>query len=229
MEGRWITDWWRRGKIGPNKAVLEIVTWKVANGCKFQSEIEWNVTKQTELDGEKERFKVREHLMSAFGTFKRFIPIQRWMSFYKSKHWGTASRFRFLVLVGPSRMGKTNLALSLFGIHYTYVSNCQGVKEPYLIGYSKRTHKAILMDECKPEVVLSNKQLFQANADGCITGQTPSGQYVKYWWLYQVPLIICTNEWLGEKEKADPANAWLLENSVVVEILDKAYNERIAT
>ena len=223
IQGNWIHEWWRKGKIGPEKAIEEIVTWKASNGRKLIEDIEWNENKKVELQGFKERFKVRNHLMAAFKTFRFFTPIQRWRAFYKRSHWGKASRFRFLVLVGPSKLGKTNLALSLFGVHYTYVSNAQGVSEPYLHGYSKRHHKAILLDECTPECVLANKQFFQANADGCTTGHTPSGQYVRYWWLYQVPLIICTNKWLSEAEKQVGENKWLVENSVVVEITEPCW------
>ena len=120
-------------------------------------------------------------------------------------------------------MGKTNLALSLFGIHYTYVCNAQDSREVYLGTFSRRFHKAILLDECGPECVKANKQLFQANSDGAFTGQSKTGCYTKYWWLHQVPLIISTNKWLDEKEEKYPANKWIVENSVVVNILEACY------
>ena len=122
-------------------------------------------------------------------------------------------------------MGKTNLALSLFGIHYTYVVNAQGVSEPYLKGFSKRFHRAILLDECSPETVLNCKQLFQANADGCSTGHSATGMYTTYHWLYQVPLIICTNHWLSDADKMQESNRWLVQNSVEVQINAPAWVE----
>ena len=108
--------------------------------------------------------------------------------------------------------------LSLFGIQVTYVSNAQNTTEPYLKGFSRTQHKAILFDEATPNMVLKNKQLFQANSDGASTGMTPSGQYLTQFWLYQVPILICCNEWLTEEMKAKPEYQWIIDNSEVVHI-----------
>ena len=223
VEGKWLVDWWRKNKMGPEKCIQQLVYWKVANCEKWVKEVNYREQKHMELQGDAERFGVREHLMKAFKKFQRFPAIERWRTFYKRAQWGRHSRFRFLVLVGRSKLGKTNLALSLFGIHYTYVSNAQGCQEPYILGYSKRFHRAILLDECSPDMVRANKQLFQANSDGAFTGFSKTGCYTKFHWLYQVPLIISTNTWLSEAEKKLPENEWLVENSVVVTITEPCY------
>ena len=218
IKGDWIVDWWRKEKLGMEKAQDELARWKVNNCKRWVQEILWTERKRDEIASLKERFEVREQLKLAFAQFRNFPKINDWMQFYKRQHWGKLSRFRFLVLVGPSKMGKTNLALSLFGVHYTFVSQCTGTITPYLAGYSRRHHKAILLDEAQPELVLAHKQLFQANVDGALVGNSTTGCYANYYWLYQVPLIISTNRWFTEEELEKEDNKWLKENSIVVTI-----------
>ena len=225
VDAKWIMEWYRKGKVGPQQVIAEIVLCKCAGAERACREVGFLEDKGVEIRGNHERYKVREELMRAFRAFKMFPLIKKWMSYYTSEFWGVLSRFLFLVLVGPSKLGKTNLALSLFGIHYTYVSNSQGVAEPYLKGYSPRFHKAILFDECSPETVLRCKQVFQANSDGCSLGHSPTGQYVNFHWLYQVPLIITTNTWLSEEELQLEENKWLVNNSVVVHIEEEVWNK----
>ena len=51
-----------------------------------------------------------------------------------------------------------------------------------------------------------------------------TGMYTKYWFLYQVPLIISTNKWLSPEEAEDPDNLWIVQNSVVVNITEACYD-----
>ena len=76
--------------------------------------------------------------------------------------------------------------------------------------------------------MLKHKQLLQANADGALLGQSKTGCYAAYCWLYQVPLIISTNHWLTEEEEKDPDSAWLKENSVVVTITTPVWQGGVA-
>ena len=225
MRAEWIMEWYRQFKIGPQRTERELVRFRCGRVRGAVDEIGFLEDRKQGLQNQYDQFLVRNHLMKAFHEFVKFPAIDGWRQFYKSKHWGKLARFLFLVLVGPSRMGKTNLALSLFGIHYTYVCNAQGTTTPYLNGFSKRFHKAILFDEASPECVKQNKQLFQASADGSCIGGSKTNCHLKELFLYQVPIIICANEWLDPtmKEEWDEGDHWIDKNSVVVNITQKVW------
>ena len=63
--------------------------------------------------------------------FKVIPQVGEWKLQYFAPEFAAASRFKFLVLEGDSRFGKTRFACSSFGVEHTYVCNCQGVKQPF--------------------------------------------------------------------------------------------------
>jgi hypothetical protein len=109
------------------------------------------------------------------------------------------------------------LALSLWGSTVTYITNCQGVDEPNLTGFVRGVHKAIVFDEADWELIVRCKVLFQASCEGVHLRQSKCQQFSEWKFLYQVPMIICTNSWLQEGEET-PHRDWLEANSVHVQI-----------
>ena len=71
-------------------------------------------------------------------------------------------RWTFLVLDGPSHMGKTMFVMSLFGKHKTLEINCAGEADPALHEFKHQVHRCILFDEAEPEMVNKYRKLFQA-------------------------------------------------------------------
>ena len=136
-----------------------------------------------------------------------------------------ASRFKFLVLEGESRWGKTRFACSLFGVEHTYVCNCQGVKQPFLARFDMRQHKALVMDEPSAELVANCKAFLQAGVDGCELYQSPTQRFTRWFCVYKMPMIICTNDWVNEETTSIDASLqkWIKENSVHVHVTDHLY------
>ena len=104
------------------------------------------------------------------------------------------ARAKFLILEGPSRFGKTRFACDLFGANQTCVINCQGVQQPYLARYDAARHKAIVLDEPSAELVGRCKVFLQAGLDGCELYQSATQRYTRWYCVFNVPLIICTND-----------------------------------
>ena len=69
-------------------------------------------------------------------------------------------RRKFLVLDGPSRTGKTQFVMSLFGRAATLEVNAADEKSPSLQSFIFRVHRCILLDEASPE--MGNRKVFQA-------------------------------------------------------------------
>ena len=87
-----------------------------------------------------------------------------------------------------------------------------GVQQPNLTQFDRARHKAILYDECAPETVLNNRQLFQAGSTPVMLGQSPTQQHAYQVFVYAIPMIVCTNVWSFD---LDP---WLAANCVYIEV-----------
>ena len=99
---------------------------------------------------------------------KDYPKVNEWRLQYRPELYGIATRFKFLVLVGDSRWGKTRFACSLWGLKRTYISQCQGVTQPCLTGYDPRLHDVIVLDEPSRDLVKSCKVLLQASRPAAV-------------------------------------------------------------
>ena len=135
------------------------------------------------------------------------------------------TRFKFLVLVGDSKYGKPRFACNLWGVRNTYVAQCLGLTQPDFSGYDPRVHQAIVFDEPSRSMVDEGcKVLLQASVEGPQLYQSPTQRFTRWIWVYQVPMIVCTNKWLSPWEWG--ANArWIHENSVQIDVADYLYKK----
>ena len=108
----------------------------------------------------------------------------------------------------------------------THVCNCQGVKQPFLARYDLRKHKALVLDEPSAELVENCKAFLQAGVDGCELYQSPTQRFTRWFCVYKVPMIICTNEWITEETTSVNASLqqWIQENSVHIRVTDYLYD-----
>ena len=193
-EANWTLGWWQLGKIATASAKLEIVDNKhhVESTLK---QLEFHESKAAEAAIVVEQQRVRSQIARKFTAYKQYPQISEWMAQYGPENYGSAVRFKFLVIVGESRWGKTQMALSLFGRDSTLYANCQNVDEPGLAKFARGCHRAVLCDEATPKMVLRNKVLFQCNAEGVTLQESRCNQHTVWKWLYMIPMVICCNHW----------------------------------
>ena len=98
----------------------------------------------------------------------RMIPaVSAWNAQYQDHLF----RYLFLVLEGPSRLGKTQFAMSLVSDSSAiHVINCAAGQEPDLRHYKCGQHEGILFDEIDPAAVSRQRLLFQAGSNGVQLG-----------------------------------------------------------
>ena len=105
-------------------------------------------------------------------------------------------RYKFLVLNGRSRTGKTCLARQIVcPPHETLELNCAGGSEPDLRGFSRLKHRAVFFDEGTPMMVLKQKKLFQAGPTWTQLGMSTTNCHSYNVMLARIPLIIASNTW----------------------------------
>ena len=125
-------------------------------------------------------------------------------------------------------MGKSQKAMSLHGIKWSLVVNCQGLDSslPSLRVVATKEIRCIIFDEISAEQVLNNKLVFQAGPWPVTLGQSACGQHAYSLNLYALPMICCSNDfkttvkdglspdaaqWLGEnmwEASPPPGSAW---------------------
>ena len=223
---QWVTTWLAKRKITTDaaKSITAVQRTKVRRTIQDITDVE-NI--------EREEFakKVKTDVEAGFDTLdfpmKHFPEIDEWKLQFAPGTKEKKRRFNCLVLHGKSKLGKTELAVSLFGRDQTLVVDCENALEPLLKGFSMLKHKAILFDECNANMVARHKKVFQSTIHGAWLGQSKCQQHAYQVFLWGVPLIVCTNEWI---EEADPPldkakKEWLEDNCTYIRILEKVYVE----
>ena len=113
-------------------------------------------------------------------------------------------------------MGKSQKAMSLFGIAHTMVLNSQGLQTtlPSLRSVVPEQIRCIVFDEISAEQVLANKLVFQAGPWPVTLGQSACGQLAYSLNLYAMPMVCCSNDFKTSQADglSEDAEAWLREN-----------------
>jgi len=150
--------------------------------------------------------------------FRTWPGLDERFALFKEQVTKPRSRCKFLVLSGRSCIGKTRCAKWLFGDeHNCYVTNCAAAEEPDLRKFDWLKHKSILCDECKPQTVIRQKQLFQGPPDDVLLGTSATNIEAYSVFVSGVAFIICSNDWrvLVRSMKLEEDRAWLDDNSIV--------------
>ena len=128
-------------------------------------------------------------------------------------------RRKFLVLEGPSRVGKTQYALSLFGQKSTLEINAADEVHPSLQAFCAEEHRCILLDEASPEMVVTNRKLFQAPNALIQLAQSKTSCHMYRVYLNDTLICICSNAWQSKVDQL-PASCrdWIMANQVLIRV-----------
>ena len=151
----------------------------------------------------------------------RVLPeVQEWLEQYHH----IRRRYQFLVLEGPSMVGKTAYVESLVPRDALLMVDCAASVEPDLKQFDSSVHELVLMDEAKVELVLRCKRLFQAPNAMVALGQSATNVHAYQRCLWRKKLVVCSNTWSGELAKLCEADAgWLRANTVHVLVKDQLW------
>ena len=131
-------------------------------------------------------------------------------------------RYKYLVITGPSRLGKTMFARTLAKAGWKALElNCCGGCEPDLRAYRLREHDCVIFDEISAFQVVKQKKLFQAGpatvALGCSTTNCHSYNVM----VHRRKLVLCTNTWVSDlqhKDMTEDDASWLTENGILLNV-----------
>ena len=168
--------------------------------------------------------RYRVALRGGWCKFRRLAQVEdEWVPHYSAFR----DRYKFLVLTGRSRTGKTRYAMHLFGdVSRTLELNCAAASEPDLRTFDPEHHSAVLFDEASAAMVLKQKKLFQAPPCWIQLGASTTNCHSYEVVMAGCKMIICSNRWDEELEALGEADReWLNANSVKVRVDDPFWIE----
>ena len=144
------------------------------------------------------------------------IPaVDQWVKEHEEIKW----RYKFLVLVGSSMMGKTRFALSLAPAGRSLELNCVTGNEPDLREYDATQVDLILLDEMPAWGVIRQKKLMQCPPALVQLGASATNAFSYKVWVHQKKFVVSSNTWFEELEEMVPGDRdWLNANSVIVSV-----------
>ena len=183
------------------------------NVTKYLKDMETLDDELRRRETEAESFRVLTVLNGLARPFHQLPEVEEW----KLQYLLDAFRFKFLVLEGPSRMGKTvfaRMSLSPPGKGF-YELNCAGGKDLDLRGVDPSRHGLIIYDEVSPSQVLAQKKVFQAGPTEIQLGQSSTCVYGYSKFFYRCRMVCCSNNWtLLMRGMPSEDTEWLKKNSV---------------
>ena len=152
--------------------------------------------------------------------FRKIPAVDAWVRELSAPR----DRRKFLVLDGPTRMGKTAFAFSVVEAGASLEVNCAGVEDPPLRAFNRSKHRLILFDEASTHMVLKNKRLFQAPNTPVIVGSSPTNALAYSVLLGDTLLVVSSNDWARELAALPESQRdWLVGNMVFVSVQEKLY------
>ena len=209
----WVTGWWNQHKLTHEQYLRESVLFRTGHRAR-QAEVD------AVMEAERRQYLKRRHeeamtvLQARRREFKpKPLQVRRWLAAFGVPDW----RYAMLVLVGPSKMGKSEWAKDMRGPQKTLLVDCQNALHPDLAEFDPLRHEAVVLDEISgADFVIRNKKLLQGHVDGARLGQSPTQRYAYDISLWRVPIILTCNHWDPEVDVMRPSDRhWLLENCVV--------------
>ena len=157
VAGKWIFQLVQMQKITFSAARAELVK-TGENLCRVLPDLDRHHAESTAARLHQRAASVQDMLRYTDCRSVRVPEVEAWKARYGRGVW---RRKKFLVLEGPSGTGKTEFVRGLYGTPQTLELNCAGLISVNLRDYKPFEHKVVLWDEASPELVLTNRKLFQ--------------------------------------------------------------------
>ena len=191
---------------------------RCANGSRHYRELETHET-HLELEAIQKAEEEAECLLgSTLRPSKQYAEVDAWNAQYATP----SHRYKFLVLQGPSRVGKTAFARSLCDPGFqTLEINCASGAEPDLRAYRLRQHGLILFDEIIPQQVVSQRKVFQAQSAKVQMGCSATNVYSYEVYVWGKKFVLASNNWDASLNQLSAADqAWIRANSFVLRVTE---------
>ena len=148
----------------------------------------WEERREEKAEREEATKRVRSTL---FKPFEEVPAVTAWLSLFSQE----LDRYPFLVVLAPSRAGKTEYAKSLFKQPLVLQVGTLEHFPDGLRKFSRKFHDGIVLDDVRDfHFCEMHQEKLQGKVDAEVEfASTPSGQYAFAKWLWRVPLVVTAN------------------------------------
>ena len=215
VQGQWIMCLLQAGKVSVSTA-RPLLLKTCYNVVRYKAELDV-------LEEEEERGAIKDAQALALRllgdqnrAFKRYDIVDSWLAQYTE----IQHRYRFLVLDGPSRLGKSEFAKAQAPPNTThFLVNCGAGAAPDLHGFKYNQHGLILFDEISPFQVIKEKLLFQAGTGELQLGTSSTNCHAYTVFVWKTRIVLATNTWRTElAEMPEEDQEWLVRNSFYMRV-----------
>ena len=213
----WINHQYASGKITYKVARIDLV--RCCQDAKLNvSNLDWVEEEKRRIRENKEHHRILQIIMSHSKPFRTLPEVEAWKQQYDPA--SPRDRYKFLVLEGPSQVGKTRFVQSTLVDRpaEALVLDCADAVVPALKGnFVREEHKLVMFDEAHAAMIIRCKKLFQANINPTSYGSSPTNAFLHTVWLHGVKLVVGSNVWRDELEALPAAQReWIQANSVYI-------------
>jgi hypothetical protein len=159
VDPRWVQSLWEMDKLSYEEAREQFILCKRNVQKMLENMSSWKKHHEMFLL-EQQRRQAMTVLFSSNKQWRTIPAVEEWKEQWQDTLRG---RRKFLVMEGPSSIGKSFFCLSICGIDKTFHVDCTKGGEPDMRDYDFFKHEAIFFDECTPAQVLSQKILFMGS------------------------------------------------------------------
>ena len=231
---RWISTWFQRQKI-----TYDVAT-KLFIDCG--SNVRGNLCNMEEQRKALNTMAMKAHqamvLNSLAATQKKCLDLGGQIGEWENQFLELKERYKFLVLNGKGGTGKTKWACAYFARHartpdeYIFLRKkmlfltCTGTELPNVGRYTYGEHYGIVYDEGTPEMVWSNREVFQGLPEISTIGDSHTHRFAQDVCLSGCRQIITCNDWNDRMSfLTKTQQEWFAGNAIVIQITDPVYTD----
>ena len=204
VKGSWIDSLWTQHKLDHDAYLAYAASVRIGFANR-QRQVEAIKEREQKDRLQQRRQQIASQLAPLQKPFKD--EVRALLDPWRQQYSETQPRYKFLVLRGASRTGKSTLARGLGGV--PFVQTVQSAAAPDLRSYNPDIHSYIVFDNVNHmEFVLMHRALFQANNDIHTLGESKTGCYSYDVWIWRVPIVVTVDM----SAVWDPAELWIKDN-----------------
>ena len=217
----WIMNSFQGGKL--DRVQTRALLVRCVNASRFINELDKNEAELERAAIVTAQREAQQLLAVVEKPVKSYPKVTAFVNQFKV----TRHRYKFLVLAGPSKVGKTAFARTLCDpLLETLEINCAGGAEPDLRAYRLSRHGLILFDEIKGDQVAHQRKLFQAGSSEVQMGCSATNCHSYPVFVWRKKLVLASNCWHESVASLPPdAQDWIKCNSIVLDVTEKMYYE----
>ena len=189
--GKWCQKLWQERKLSHEtyEEYLYLCRDSVLSRKRnLDSVKEWENRRAEQEERATATTRVRSRL---FQPFAEVPAATKWLALFAEE----LDRYPFLVVLAPSRAGKTEWAKSLFKKPLLLqVGDLQHFPDG-LRRFNRKVHDGIVLDDLRDfSFLVRHQEKLQGKVDAEVEfASTPSGGYAYHCWLWRVPLVVTAN------------------------------------